>query len=402
MCALAQNHFLSPIRIGPFVHHLPNNHIHLVGATRRKIPHEERERLCHARSYRKFRHTKLLRANRLPGGKKTKSNGAGGMSGMMAPSSMRGAGEPQNSNHIPNLKPPGDGGDRAHMNEEYVSKFNYDATKDDELTLRKGMRVIVLQTDPDGWWYGRDAERPGQPGYFPSNYVVKSSSMPQSCPSSMPNTSHVQPASDCISVVRTLYAFNSGNPEELAFEQDEMLDIVEQPPDDPEWWLARNSEGMTGLVPMNYVEVVDGAQPVSSGNIQNYDRVCPQHNDIENMHAQNTAVGGNDGGADGIHSRDWYFGNLKRADAEQRLQDRADNGEFLVRGSETSSGDYSISMKMPGRIRHFKVNTLPNGVFGIGQRKFDSMDALLEHYKSAPIYTSKEQGKVYLSKPMGR
>nr|XP_026690648.1 cytoplasmic protein NCK1 isoform X2 [Ciona intestinalis] len=402
MCALAQNHFLSPIRIGPFVHHLPNNHIHLVGATRRKIPHEERERLCHARSYRKFRHTKLLRANRLPGAKKTKSNGAGGMSGMMGPSSMRGAGEPQNSNHIPNLKPPGDGGDRAHMNEEYVSKFNYDATKDDELTLRKGMRVIVLQTDPDGWWYGKDAERPGQPGYFPSNYVVKSSSMPQSCPSSMPNTSHVQPASDCISVVRTLYAFNSGNPEELAFEQDEMLDIIEQPPDDPEWWLARNSEGLTGLVPMNYVEVVDGAQPVSSGNIQNYDRVCPQHNDIENMHAQNTAIGGNDGAADGIHSRDWYFGNMKRADAEQRLQDRADNGEFLVRGSETSSGDYSISMKMPGRIRHFKVNTLPNGVFGIGQRKFDSMDALLEHYKSAPIYTSKEQGKVYLSKPMGR
>uniref|UniRef100_H2Y7C6 Cytoplasmic protein n=1 Tax=Ciona savignyi TaxID=51511 RepID=H2Y7C6_CIOSA len=293
-----------------------------------------------------------------------------------------GGGEPQNPGPISNYKPPADGGDGTHTNEEYVSKFNYDATKDDELTLRKGMRIIVIQKEPDGWWFGKDAERPGKPGYFPSNYVEKSNSVPQSSLNASHSSVVPPPPSDyCISVVRSLYAFNSGNSEELAFEQDEMLDIIEHPPNDPEWWLARNSEGKTGLVPINYVEVVEGAAPVSSGTTPNYDRVSP---------------------CDSMLPRHWYFGQVKRADAERRLEEKATNGEFLVRDSETSSGDYSISMKMPGRIRHFKVVSLPNGVYGIGQRKFDSMDALLEHYKSAPIYTSKEQGKVYLSNPMAR
>uniref|UniRef100_H2Y7D0 Cytoplasmic protein n=1 Tax=Ciona savignyi TaxID=51511 RepID=H2Y7D0_CIOSA len=293
---------------------------------------------------------------------------------------LSGGGEPQNPGPISNYKPPADGGDGTHTNEEYVSKFNYDATKDDELTLRKGMRIIVIQKEPDGWWFGKDAERPGKPGYFPSNYVEKSNSVPQSSLNASHSSVVPPPPSDyCISVVRSLYAFNSGNSEELAFEQDEMLDIIEHPPNDPEWWLARNSEGKTGLVPINYVEVVEGAAPVSSGTTPNYDRVSP---------------------CDSMLPRHWYFGQVKRADAERRLEEKATNGEFLVRDSETSSGDYSISMKMPGRIRHFKVVSLPNGVYGIGQRKFDSMDALLEHYKSAPIYTSKEQGKVYLSNPM--
>uniref|UniRef100_H2Y7C7 Cytoplasmic protein n=1 Tax=Ciona savignyi TaxID=51511 RepID=H2Y7C7_CIOSA len=268
----------------------------------------------------------------------------------------------------------------VHVNVVSIFKFNYDATKDDELTLRKGMRIIVIQKEPDGWWFGKDAERPGKPGYFPSNYVEKSNSVPQSSLNASHSSVVPPPPSDyCISVVRSLYAFNSGNSEELAFEQDEMLDIIEHPPNDPEWWLARNSEGKTGLVPINYVEVVEGAAPVSSGTTPNYDRVSP---------------------CDSMLPRHWYFGQVKRADAERRLEEKATNGEFLVRDSETSSGDYSISMKMPGRIRHFKVVSLPNGVYGIGQRKFDSMDALLEHYKSAPIYTSKEQGKVYLSNPM--
>jgi len=63
---------------------------------------------------------------------------------------------------------------------------------------------------------------------------------------------------------------------------------------------------------------------------------------------------------------------------------------------------YSISMKVPGRIRHFKVTALPDGNFGIGQRKFESLDALLDHYKRAPIYTSPEQGKAFLTRPLTR
>lgn len=60
-------------------------------------------------------------------------------------------------------------------------------------------------------------------------------------------------------------------------------------------------------------------------------------------------------------------------------------------------GDYSISMKGPNKIKHFNVKNLPDGRYGIGQRKFDSMDELIEHYRKAPIYTSTEEGRIYLS-----
>ena len=153
----------------------------------------------------------------------------------------------------------------TQVNEEYISKFNYDATKDDELSLTKGMRVLVLKMEEDGWWYGRDAERPGNPGWFPSNYVTKDVQTANTPVASKPQTN------GCLMVVRSLYPFKTDNPEELRFEQDELLDIVEEPPDDPEWWMARNSDGIVGLVPKNYVEVVPDAQPVSG---QRYDAVA--------------------------------------------------------------------------------------------------------------------------------
>ena len=56
---------------------------------------------------------------------------------------------------------------------------------------------------------------------------------------------------------------------------------------------------------------------------------------------------------------------------------------------------------MPNRIRHFKVHFVQS-LYKIGQKKFESMEALLEHYKRAPIYTSEEQGKAFLTNPLPR
>jgi len=173
----------------------------------------------------------------------------------------------------------------TQVNEEYISKFNYDATKDDELSLTKGMRVLVLKMEEDGWWYGRDAERMGNPGWFPSNYVAKDNQ--PGLATDVPVASKPQ-TNGCLMVARCLYPYQTDHQEELRFEQDELLDILEEPPDDPEWWLARNSEGTVGLVPKNYVEKVPDAQPVSSN--RKYDAVAPKAeviipaNDVSNIH----------------------------------------------------------------------------------------------------------------------
>ena len=68
----------------------------------------------------------------------------------------------------------------------------------------------------------------------------------------------------------------------------------------------------------------------------------------------------------------------------------------------TQPGDYSISMKAPDRIKHFNVKNLADGRLGIGQRKFDSMDELIQHYRRAPIYTTTTEGKMYLSEGLAR
>ena len=70
--------------------------------------------------------------------------------------------------------------------------------------------------------------------------------------------------------------------------------------------------------------------------------------------------------------------------------------------SLSQPGDFSISMKAPDRIKHFNVKNLPDGRLGIGQRKFDSMDELIQHYRRAPIYTTTNEGKMYLSEGLPR
>jgi NCK adaptor protein len=65
------------------------------------------------------------------------------------------------------------------------------------------------------------------------------------------------------------------------------------------------------------------------------------------------------------------------------------------------AGDYSVSLKAPGRNKHFRVH-VENGLFCIGQRKFDSLDKLVEHYQRAPIYTSQREEKLYLIRPLPR
>ncbi|XP_040916814.1 mitogen-activated protein kinase kinase kinase 9 [Toxotes jaculatrix] len=63
----------------------------------------------------------------------------------------------------------------------WTAVFDYEATADDELSLRKGDLVEVLSKDSlvsgdEGWWTGMIADRVG---IFPSNYVSKGTCIPE-------------------------------------------------------------------------------------------------------------------------------------------------------------------------------------------------------------------------------
>ncbi|GFR62660.1 mitogen-activated protein kinase kinase kinase 9 [Elysia marginata] len=63
--------------------------------------------------------------------------------------------------------------DFSHL---WTAIFDYEAAREDELTLRQGTQVQVLsfESGDDGWWMGR-AE--GKVGIFPSNFVAKDSQL---------------------------------------------------------------------------------------------------------------------------------------------------------------------------------------------------------------------------------
>ena len=52
-----------------------------------------------------------------------------------------------------------------------VARYDFDATKPDRISFKKGERIAVLAEVSADWWTGRNAA--GETGLFPSNYVAE-------------------------------------------------------------------------------------------------------------------------------------------------------------------------------------------------------------------------------------
>ncbi|XP_024299762.1 cytoplasmic protein NCK2 [Oncorhynchus tshawytscha] len=269
-------------------------------------------------------------------------------------------------------------------------KFAYPAEREDELTLVKGSRVIVMEKCSDGWWRGSSE---GRVGWFPSNYVLEEGEE-EAVWGDLSGGYSGQGAGSggvtngttrVIHTVQTLYPFSSVTDEELNFEKGEVMAVLEKPENDPEWWRCRNARGQVGLVPKNYVVILSD-DPAPGGGMGS----CPHSPQIN--YTGPARVGK-------FAGKDWYYGGVTRHQAECALNERGGQGDFLVRDSESSPSDFSVSLKAMGKNKHFKV-ALAEGVYCIGQRRFSSMDELVEHYKKAPIFTSEHGDKLYLVKPL--
>lgn len=302
-----------------------------------------------------------------------------------------------------------------------VAKYSYEPQRDDELRLCKGDVVTVMEKSSDGWWKGQCR---GETGWFPSNYIDESPPNTFSPPKAavdigaitqINNNSIIQPTSQrVLEVVITLYAFDAQNAEELSFRKGERLEILEHPAHDPEWWKARNSKGCTGLVPTNYIEVIEHNPSSSVDNFANQSIVIDKRAMIIPAPTNGYSFGSSKIDSpprtlmpplNGPYaSQPWYYGRLTRDESDSQLNGRGVDGDFLVRDSESNPGDYSISLKGTGRNKHFWVQVdSTNKTFKIGTRTFTTMDALLKHYMSSPIYTNdKTNERLFLVRPLPR
>lgn len=137
-----------------------------------------------------------------------------------------------------------------------------------------------------------------------------------------------------------LYDYDARTDEDLSFKKGEHLEIINDTQGD--WWFARSkSTKQEGYIPSNYVAKLKS-----------------------------------------IEAEPWYFGKIKRIEAEKKLLlPQNEHGAFLIRDSESRRNDYSLSVKDGDTVKHYRIRQLDDGGFFIARRTtFRTLQELVEHY----------------------
>ncbi|XP_018569840.1 tyrosine-protein kinase Abl isoform X4 [Anoplophora glabripennis] len=135
-----------------------------------------------------------------------------------------------------------------------------------------------------------------------------------------------------------LYDFQAGGENQLSLKKGEQVRILSYNKSG-EWCEAHSSSNQVGWVPSNYVT------PVNS-----------------------------------LEKHSWYHGPISRNAAEYLLSSGI-NGSFLVRESESSPGQRSISLRYEGRVYHYRINEDTEGkVYVTAESKFNTLAELVHHH----------------------
>uniref|UniRef100_A0A4X2K2T7 GRB2 related adaptor protein 2 n=1 Tax=Vombatus ursinus TaxID=29139 RepID=A0A4X2K2T7_VOMUR len=88
----------------------------------------------------------------------------------------------------------------------------------------------------------------------------------------------------------------------------------------------------------------------------------------------------------------WFHEDISRHEAESLLMGR-DVGFFVIRASQSSPGDFSISVRHEEDVQHFKVMRDAKGNYFLWTEKFQSLNQLVNFYRTSSI---SKQKQIYL------
>lgn len=94
----------------------------------------------------------------------------------------------------------------------------------------------------------------------------------------------------------------------------------------------------------------------------------------------------------------WFKGKLSRAQSEDLLGKESRDGIFVVRESESTPGDFSISVLHKGHVKHLKVLRDEAGKFFIWDKKFPSLNQLVQFHKTSSVSRNEQ---IFLQIPQG-
>jgi len=133
-----------------------------------------------------------------------------------------------------------------------------------------------------------------------------------------------------------LHDFYATADDELSFKKGSILKVLNT----EEKWFKAEQDGKEGLIPYNYIE---------------------------------------------MKPHEWYYGHITRAKAEDILSRQPHDGAFLVRESESTPGDFSISVKFDGGVQHFKVLRTVAGKYFLWFVRFDSLNQLVDYHHTSSV-----------------
>ncbi|NXF35967.1 CSK kinase, partial [Nyctibius bracteatus] len=146
------------------------------------------------------------------------------------------------------------------------------------------------------------------------------------------------------------YNFHGTAEQDLPFSKGDVLTIKKKnkkkksPPNDPNWYKAKNKVGREGIIPANYVQKREGVKEKKK-----------------------------------IKKKTWFHGKITREQAE-RLLYPPETGLFLVRESTNYPGEKKKSEKKKGKVEHYRIiysskkKNIKKKVY------FENLMQLVEHY----------------------
>ncbi|KAJ8021478.1 Tyrosine-protein phosphatase non-receptor type 11 [Holothuria leucospilota] len=93
-------------------------------------------------------------------------------------------------------------------------------------------------------------------------------------------------------------------------------------------------------------------------------------------------------------SRRWFHPNISGIDAEQLLLDRGYDGSFLCRPSQSTPGDFTLSVRQNGRIIHIKIHNTGDYFDLYGGEKFATLAELIQHFTERGNELREKNGQI--------
>ncbi|XP_031419441.1 growth factor receptor-bound protein 2-like [Clupea harengus] len=136
--------------------------------------------------------------------------------------------------------------------------------------------------------------------------------------------------------------FSATAEDELSFKRGQILKVLNEEYDQN--WYKAEANGREGIIPKNYVE---------------------------------------------MKPHPWFYGKIRRARAEEMLNKQHQDGAFLITESESTAGDFSLSVKFGNDVQHFKVLRDGAGKFFLWVVKFNSLNQLVEYHRTSSVSRTK-------------